>query len=236
MRLNFGVRLRDQPSRREHWSNVVSGPLAGTYSSAPEGRGRGRIGPPVGAADKWLGNTAPPQLLVSADWRPRISASRVSTAALLPHRTMATDEPLNVLRQRPSRTPAADGYPAPATVHRRRAAPDVRAGKASTTAARRLRDSADKRRYASTWRTALLRLLIPSGGAANKRLNTDAISGDWVVQGFPVTPRVSRCRAAASPNVALQPTCGARLWRGGELRRRRMRLNFGVRLRQQLCR
>jgi hypothetical protein len=35
--------------------------------------------------------------------------------------------------------------------------------------------------------------------------------------------------AAASPNVALQPTCGARLSRGGELRRRRTRLNFGVR-------
>jgi hypothetical protein len=42
--------------------------------------------------------------------------------------------------------------------------------------------------------------------------------------------------SAAKPNVALQPTCGARLWRGGELRRRRMRLNFGVRLRQQSCR
>jgi hypothetical protein len=34
-----------------------------------------------------------------------------------------------------------------------------------------------------------------------------------------------------SPNVALQPTCGARLRRGAELRRRRMRLNFGVRRR-----
>jgi hypothetical protein len=31
------------------------------------------------------------------------------------------------------------------------------------------------------------------------------------------------------PNDALQPTCGARLRRGGELRLRRMRLNFGVR-------
>jgi hypothetical protein len=31
------------------------------------------------------------------------------------------------------------------------------------------------------------------------------------------------------PNDALQPTCGARLRRVGELRRRRMRLNFGVR-------
>jgi hypothetical protein len=36
------------------------------------------------------------------------------------------------------------------------------------------------------------------------------------------------------PNVALQPTCGARLRSGGELRRRRMRLNFGVR-RSQPC-
>jgi hypothetical protein len=35
---------------------------------------------------------------------------------------------------------------------------------------------------------------------------------------------------AAKPNVALQPTCGAPLRLGGELRRRRMRLNFGVRL------
>jgi hypothetical protein len=44
-----------------------------------------------------------------------------------------------------------------------------------------------------------------------------------------VRAHVSYCRRATSPNVALQPTCGARLRRGGELRRRRMRLNFGVR-------
>jgi hypothetical protein len=43
-------------------------------------------------------------------------------------------------------------------------------------------------------------------------------------------------RLARRPNGALQPTCGARLRRGGELRRRRMRLNFGVRRRHQPCR
>jgi hypothetical protein len=43
---------------------------------------------------------------------------------------------------------------------------------------------------------------------------------------------VSCCGSATSPNVALQPTCGARVRRGGELRWRRMRLNFGVRRRR----
>jgi hypothetical protein len=32
--------------------------------------------------------------------------------------------------------------------------------------------------------------------------------------------------------MALQPTCGATFWRGGELRARRTRLNFGVRRRR----
>jgi hypothetical protein len=41
--------------------------------------------------------------------------------------------------------------------------------------------------------------------------------------------KVEAAQRSPRPNVALQPTCGASLRRGGELRRRRMRLNFGVR-------
>jgi hypothetical protein len=60
----------------------------------------------------------------------------------------------------------------PCTADERR--PEIRAGNASTAAARRLRASADKRRHASEWRTALLRRLIRGCAATEKRQNTDA--------------------------------------------------------------
>jgi hypothetical protein len=58
------------------------------------------------------------------------------------------------------------------------------------------------------------------------------LSGSYVASTGSLEFRVENCGLlCARPNAALQPTCGARVQRGGELRRRRMRLDFGVRIR-----
>jgi hypothetical protein len=116
MRLNFGVRLRHQqePARAPVQPGFQAAVARPTLRLRKPTVG-GRICSPAGAADKWFNsNSAPQQLLVSADWRPRISAARATTA-VFPQHLVEPPTSCSATRANELQTASKAGYPAPPT-------------------------------------------------------------------------------------------------------------------------
>jgi hypothetical protein len=220
MRLNFGVRLRDQPCRQEHRSSV--GFLAAAGPTLRFRRSR--------RLTSWSSRQVAEQQhrAAAASGLRRLAATHLRGTGFYCYTPAAPDgaddELLSGLRQ-----PTAAGYPAQPTSGpgNPRGGTDLQQrhatfGPPSTSGVTHPRGG---QFYCCTLfspgATADKRLNIEGGRYPQTRSRAAARHASEVQQCEPRTrspsgtPRASRCAATASPNVALQPTCGARLRRGG---------------------